>query len=518
MQAVRRLYLFILSGVSLGMLIGGAASLGASAIELISGSAVFGASFRQSLSTAAAILLVGVPVWALHWRAAQRAAEREIAERASALRRLYLYLVLTALLIASVIFATRLLEGLVAALVGTSPIDGVSLLTAAWQAGIAITFWVYHARVVGQDRAAVGEDGASATLRRWYVYGVQVAALLNVLFGTRDLLNNMLTLPGSIGIPGGLPHSVSLALVWLSIWAGHNRWTGQERQRNEDRTSTLRAVAAFIVIGVCVALVLGASSRALYYFLAQALGLPNPGGIYTLDFPTVAAQLSTVVVFGAGWALIRHHLRRDAAETETVRQAGVRRLYQHLVAMLALLALAFGLAHLLDTLIDAATPPSLTTWRDNLSAALTLILVALPTWLVYWRAAPDAAERFAFSRRLYLFAALAGIVLALLIAGATFAKDLLDAALGAGFQDVPKRVSASFATITVATVLGGYHWPILRGDGRQRTALSEPSPLARLETRRYLIEVNGATEMEVRQALQGLPEHARFSLRSEADD
>src|SRR5436190_1412684 len=110
MVAVRRLYVFILAGVGLGMAVAGAASLGTEAIQIALGVTPFGASSRGLLAGAAAALLVGLPVWILHWTAAQRLARRESSERASALRRLYLYVAQGSLLIAFTIGANRLIE------------------------------------------------------------------------------------------------------------------------------------------------------------------------------------------------------------------------------------------------------------------------------------------------------------------------------------------------------------------------------------------------------------------------
>ncbi len=512
MVAVRRLYLFIVSAISLGMVTSGAAALGGSVIDLAFGNAPFGASQRAFIATSAAVLLVGLPVWALHWSAAQRLAVRDPAERSSTLRRLYLYVVLAALLVTSAIFASRLLEQLLDPIASTASFDGSEVATAAWQLAVVFVFWRHHSRIADVDREAVGEARGSATLRRWYVYGVQFVAVLSTLFGARELLISVLISPGSLNGPTGIAGTVGRALAWLVVWVGLARWTGRDPLLANDRSSTLRAVQSFLVVGFGVALVLSETSRLLYYLLATALGVESPGGIASLEFGVLAGPLSTMLVFGGAWAAMRSRLRQDAGEGESPRQAGARRLYQHLVAFLALATLATGLATLLDTLLEASIPPSLTTWRDVLSFALTLIAVGLPLWLLHWKPQPVQGERFALSRRLYLFATLAGCVLALLIGGATLIKSVLDAALAASFDGLAKLISPALSAVLVASVLGAYHWRILRQDGAER-ALAEAPPKS-MPSEHLVIEVSGATEADLRQALASLPGGASYSIRS----
>jgi hypothetical protein len=68
----------------------------------------------------------------------------------------------------------------------TCPADPNWLVTSqgAWIALVFIVIWAFHFRIAARDRAAVGESGASATLRRWYMYVVLLAGLLVMLTGT----------------------------------------------------------------------------------------------------------------------------------------------------------------------------------------------------------------------------------------------------------------------------------------------------------------------------------------------
>ena len=71
MQTVRRIYLYLMSGIALGVLLVGLnilLSVVFHAIGLGRGDLVGGGeSDRQALSLAAALIVVGLLVWAVHW-------------------------------------------------------------------------------------------------------------------------------------------------------------------------------------------------------------------------------------------------------------------------------------------------------------------------------------------------------------------------------------------------------------------------------------------------------------------
>src|SRR6185312_4513894 len=167
-------------------------------------------------------------------------------------------------------------------------------------------------------------------------------------------------------------------------------------------------------------------------------------------------------------------------------------------------------------------------WRNPLSQYLTLLVVGAGVWLAHWRHAPWAAERQSLSRRLYVWAALLGSVLAVL----GFGIFLLYAVLNQVFQSHPRLDDPSnldfghyLAAVVVALAVGLYHFRVLRADSAARpTAAPEPSPPApapALETtkvpelvaagatgRRYVLTVTEATEDDLHQALATLPPHA----------
>src|SRR5207237_85948 len=81
------------------------------------------------------------------------------------------------------------------------------------------------------DRTITGESGYSATLRRWYGYGLLLLGLAFLLFGARNLLQQawvLLVDSGATIVPGNLvPSAMATMLTGLVVFQFHLRWTSR---------------------------------------------------------------------------------------------------------------------------------------------------------------------------------------------------------------------------------------------------------------------------------------------------
>ncbi len=520
----RRLYIYIVAAASFAMVLIGLINVGSTTINQLLNATPPYSNVRDAYAGFGAVILVGLPVWGIHWWLAQRFAARNADERASAIRRLYLYVVLAATGIALAVYLRRLIEDAAGVMLGSSS-DGASITRALWAVLVLAAFWIYHFRTARIDRSLVGESGVSATLRRWYAYGLLFLGLAFLLFGARNLLQQIWVLlvdSGQVIAPGGLvPTALATMLTGLLIWGFHSHWTARPPIAEDDQRSTLRAVQRFLALTGCVALALFGASQLLYYILARLLGIEHPGGVSTNVLIALASPVATVIVFGLAWLGIERQLAADAGAAEATRQAGVRHLYTHLVAFLALVTLAIGAAGLLWTLSDQLLGHGGGDWRDRISLFVTLVAVGVPMWLTRWHQSPEAAERYTLSRRLYLYATLLGSVLGVLISGAIFVYRLLalllgtsDAAGGAPVIDMGRAMSV----ILVAAAIGLYHWRVLRADSAARPAIAPvsavPSPVGGGgQGGGMVVTITGATEQQIRQSLSKLPDGATYTIQ-----
>src|SRR5258708_34416346 len=115
---------------------------------------------------------------------------------------------------------------------------------------------------------------------------------------------------------------------------------------------------------------------------------------------------------------MRRRLAKDSAAQEAERQAGIRRLYTNLVALVSLGAWAIGAGGLLWTLAEQAEAPIIGVpagdWKNPVSLWLTLLGVGAWVWFAHWRQAPWAPDRQGLPRRLCVWAGPLASALAIL--------------------------------------------------------------------------------------------------------
>jgi hypothetical protein len=526
---IRRIYAYLLAFAGLTMVALAAANLAQVLIDVLLNAPLSNTDryVRDAVSLWGATALVGLPVWLLHWLWIQRTANSDPGERASTLRRLYLYAVLGgAMLVMGVSIRETLLRSI-------NPSAGIAALGAQLDvilrqlpfALVAALVWIAHWRIAAIDRATVGETGGSATLRRWYTYAAAFIGLLVLLNGAYALVEVLWHAAAGTGPPTGavLAGPVADALVGLGIWLVH--WVVlpvrlPETARRDDGVSVLRSVYLFFALAVGVVGTLLGASQLLYYAVGRLLGVERPGGIGGDLLQAAAGPASAVIVYGVAWTYQRQAVRRQAAAfSEAPRQAGIRRLYSYVIALLALNVLATGVAGLLWTLGDVLFAPGAASgdfWRERVALFATLAFVGLPVWLLHWRpAAGSADEARSLARRLYVYLSLIAAMLTVVAAVAGVVYRLLGLALGGGFgQDVATDLAHALALANIAAVVAIYHWRVLRADAHfgesvaADGAAGELSERAAPEPERQaataVVEIHAADAEDLSRALSAL--------------
>jgi len=539
---LRRLYLYVVSAAALVLGAIGLIFLGGTILLFVFNDPSADSS-RGQLAIFAAMTLVALPVWAVHFWFARRFAQRDPFERASALRRLYLYWACLVTSISATVVLAFALSQLLQPALDSQPLNALTTSQLGWATLVLVAFFAFHFYVASTDRAAAGEEGTSSTLRRWYMYLALLVGLLMMLGGAQALLQLCWTRLADPAFDKFtyLSGPAGLALAGAVLWAFHGRAIAVNHV-TEDRHSTLRALQGFIAVAISIATALLGASQILYYLLARGLGVSNPGNAGDNVAVAAAAPGSFLLIYGTAWFLIRRRLARDAGTQEADRQAGVRRLYTNLAALVSLIVWAVGAGGLLWTLAEQAEAPIIGVpahdWKDPVSLWITLLVVGGAVWAAHWRHAPWAADRQSMGRKLYVWAALLGSILVVLGGGV----GMINALLQQVFSTHPKLHDVQnldfghyLALIVLAAGIGIYHWRVLRADAAARPpkpATAPPAqkavivaatthpvadavPLAEPSSphaHRYLLVVTDATDDDVHQALASLPPQASYKL------
>jgi hypothetical protein len=550
---LRRLYLYLVSAAALATLAIGLSLLGATVLLFVFNDPSAQDS-RTALAGYTAMTLVALPVWAVHFWFARRFAHRDPADRASAIRRLYVYWALLGTSIGAMFTLSFTIGHLLRPITDACPVitgtgcsggpEWLLISQGAWATIVLIGIWAFHLRIATRDRTVVGEEGASATLRRWYMYVALLVGLITMLSGAQSLMEEVwLKVRGSSFLsypPFG--DEAGQLLGGLALWGIHARLVSTTYV-DDDRKSTLRALEGFIAVAVCMVVALVGASQILYYALARVLGINNPGNAGSDLLGALAGPASLLVVYGVAWFLIRRRLSRDTGAHEVDRQAGVRRLYTNLAALVSMAALAIGAAGVLWNLAEQVEAPLIgvpaAEWKDPISLWITLFIVGAAAWLAHWRHAPWPGDRQSLSRRLYVWAALLASVLAVLGSGIALLSVVLQQVFSASPQ-LKNTDNLNFghflAVLVVAIMVGIYHWRVLRSDAAARPArhvadvapaiAAAPvvaastvasAPIATAQGKRFILSVENASEDDVHQALANLPPQASYKLTSESD-
>lgn len=475
---VRRLYLYAAAFIGLQILAGGLRMVvGVSLERLFWPGAITSAQLDISLlSFSVALLVVGAPLWAVHWFVIQRGRSRP-EEQHAALRRLYGYAVLLVAML-GLLFAARTL---VIGLLGAAPADGAPSTIAGALAAFAVDalIWLYHWRVFGVDRALVETAGGPATLRRWYLVIVQAFGLGMASYAAADLLHQLLRLGLSspIGDAGGARTAVASLIAGLAVWLPHHLW-GQRLPRQpaplrvDEARSTLRQVYAALVVTTAAVATLGG----LGVLLAAALLALFGGAAWSSVLQDHTQALATALIALPLWRYHQALIRREAGLSENAaRTATARRLIDYLTAAIGLGALFFGLGGLLSTLLRLGLAPDAlgSGWRDALSFNLALAIIALPVYLAAARSAERRAsgapaEARTLARRVYLYAALLFGVIALIVAVVALLRIVIASILGAAEPNSLAEAGRWLGYAVIGAVIAAYHLSLLRRVGASR--------------------------------------------------
>ncbi len=472
MNTTKRLYFYGVSFVTLVVAVNGIVLLIRFLIELFTKSTISGWDDQASLGLS--MVIVGAPLWVLHWQYTQRQAAKQPDETASTLRKLYLYGVLfTATLVVFIAVHSLLFQ-----VMGG---DNFS----AYFAGQALVWgivWGYHWSVERQEQVVL----SGLTLKRWYMYGTSVYTLIALFGGVIGVLTvlfqwayDSLFQTRAIISDGGVWNSTMqdgiASLVAGGVWWSFH-WFYLARR---DVESTLRQVYLnlFAFLGGAIT-ALAAIGTVLYTVIRWLLGeTESPAAADHFRVITVA-----VPFLFAGTALLIYHWQvlQDESRLLAGRLAGAKRSFGYIMSAIGLGTAAVGVPLIVGAVIGQVLPEAGDSIagsepvRDQLAFALTVLIIGLPLWYWYWprmqRTVREGGveERGALARRIYIYGVLGVLALAGIGSLIGFLTGLFNDLLRGDLTvDFLRNGRWMLGIIAGSGALLPYHWQVLREDQRQ---------------------------------------------------
>ena len=478
---VRRLYFYVVSFIALMVGANGLALAAAYVIEVLFGGDVLDPS-RTVLATGLAMAIVGMPLWALHWRIVLRLVRELPVETRSPIRKCYVYVVMAASVFLVIAGLVQVLQWAF----GAESFTG-------WPWAAAAVFgavWAYHWRTEEAEGQPTPETLA---VRRLYLYLTAAATLIMgatglaqvihvvLLEGYESLVSTTVLHPSGAGLwREPIREDLALGLVGAVMWAVH--WLYLARG---DFTSVLRQLYfyLFAILGGIVT-VMASLGIILYITLEWAIGVPE-ATTASLHFRSLPGALASL---GIGLGIFVYHWVAAGWEAGSPAPAlqRVRRSYSYVAAALGLGALAFAIGTVvsaaIETLAESGGEIIVDTdlWRNHMALGITLAILGLPLWGRYWTSVQrqlrtgDAAARTSIARRIFIFGVLGAGMLALL-GGAShlvyvFLRELMEGDLSKVLRDA----NESLGVLVAAAVFLPYHWMVYRADRRVTGEEGEP--------------------------------------------
>ena len=480
MRAIRRIYFYLVSFISILTLVWGITNL----LRSIANRQTAGDQ-STILSAGLAQILVSIPIFLLHWLIVQRDARKSEEEKNSLVRALFFYAILISTLIPVVQNFMALLNRLLLQGVRLNPQRAVfggnqSLSDNLIAVVVNLILAVYFFRVLRSEWATSTDTGNLVDLRRLYRYVWMLYSLGLTILGVQKLTAFILVWQQSIGTTGKeqLGNAVTLLIVGVPLWV---YWWGRIQASinvDEERHSTLRTIILYL-LSLTGAITFSVNAGViLHWLLRVALGDPNT---FTMLLTRLSQPISLALPFGVIWAYFAFILEGDiASEIDEVKRPAMRRLYRYILSAIGLGGTIYGLAGTAGFIVNLLTRQSLS-WQDKhqyLAANLAVLLVGVVLWLVYWLKVNresmlegvmgDHARR-SLSRKSYLYLVVFACVIGTMASTGYLLYRLLQSIFGSPGYNLLTDSLQNLRLILIFASFLAYHLTCLNRDNRALT-------------------------------------------------
>ncbi len=487
MKTIRRLYFYAVAAISVEVVLWGIISLLRSIFN--AGKVVDSAS---TLAQALSLILVGVPIFLVHWLWAQRVSAKDDEEKTASVRAIFFYGILLGTLIPAVQNLLALIDrtflsaaNLYAyrAIVGGTQTWVDNLIAIVINLLLAAYFW----NILKAEWHTLTETENFSEIRRLYRFIWMLYGLLMVVFGAQQALDYAFTLSTEnvLGMIGRetVVNAIALLVIGSPIWFFSWRILQDVLPDSAERESYLRLGILYLLSLSGVIVVLTAGGSLIYMILMYAFG---DGKSFTEFVQDIGGPISIGLPFGVIWAYFGNWLSRQFAfDEDPPRRAGKQRLYRYILSFLGLGATFFAVESLFSVIIDLTTAQTYLSsggFASPVSGALAALVVGLPLWLMTWR--PMQAEaleegsvgdhaRRSVIRKTYLYIVLFISVIGGMVSAGGLIFTLINTALGGETGDFANSILNGLQALILFGVLLLYHLSALRKDGAARADVLE---------------------------------------------
>jgi hypothetical protein len=483
MASIRRWYIYLVCAISL--------QATAWAMINLLRDLLLGQYSATAMALPIAVIVIGLPVYLAHWLWAQSLARHDPEEKASHLRSLYLYGMLSGFLGPFIINTYNLVNMLFLMLLGVGGStyaygaysEHDTLLRSLAVLVVLAILWGYHQNQANVDARVKPETGNRATIHRLYVLSFSAVGLTLTVLGIINFVRFLLYQIGPSynavnTYPSLLAGSLTDLIIGLGCWAPFWRQAqilaGGPSQ--EEKESALRKFYLYAAVFIGILGTVANVTVILASCFRRFLDLPPQGD--------VRQPLPNVIGLAILWISQGIILQSDTRQVEEApRQAGIRRLYLYIMAAVGLAAFLGGMGGLVSIVIRTQAGTDFdANLRSQFAWFLSALLAGLPVWITPWRTAQRLAgdsspassdARRSIVRRIYLYFYLFAATMIGLSGAVYIVYRLVSAQLGET-KPTLSDLGQAMAFTLIAMAVWAYHGVVLRRDGeliRQEQAM-----------------------------------------------
>ncbi len=545
MQTARRLYAYVISGISLGALVIGISMLLTVLFERLglgpTGEFLFGGedAVRQQLTLASAVTAVSLPVWLIHWSVAERSVRPDRpgapVERTSAVRGLYFALAMGALLVATATGLATALEATVLRLAGGEVFGYRTIGGGLALALVAGAAWAYHVRLRTRDWSRGPMTGAGAWLPRTYLYVAMFGGLMILLSGVIgfiDLLGRLVldeppiftdTSSGSWWV-APLASALTSVVVGGAVWFGHAAYSGSLVRDSGWRGASERP--AKLRLAYFVAVMIATAGGTIYLLgdgagnaLAAALGVADTEGS-SQAIGSILLPILSAIPYAITWLLHARWMEGEAAALGSPERIETDdRLQLYPVALVGLAFAATATAWLIGIVIDVLFGGDQVLsggdeWRRQLAQFVPFAGLGFAVWIWRWsgvnsRWAVDPVDEAASTtRRAVLLLVIAVGIGAAVISGGVILYRLFGSLFGLTQTGDPvSELSLPLGVLLVSAIVTLFHLRQLRRDQSLRAGIDASASQEILAGPSTSLRLTGPAGADMAPAVASLREH-----------
>jgi hypothetical protein len=483
MKTIRRLYFYLVTLVSLEVVVWALISLARS---------IFDRSLADILAGGLAFILVALPVFLFHWRFVQREAAADNEERFSGVRALFLY---TAWIILAIPVVHSLISIVLRVLAVLFEVNRAAVAIGgnqSWTDNIiailvnaVLAGYIYS--VLQQDWQANPTEDAFPIVRRlnrylWVIYGLGLtyAGVVQILLYIVETIESANYGSGQDTL---LVNGLGLILVGIPLWLYCWRIVESSMSQPQERHAQIRTAVLYGLTLLAAFATLVASGSAFLFLLRIPF-------FESETFKTVWGDLGTTISVTlpsfAVWAYHWNILKQDIAKLPgEVQQYTQRRLYFYLLSLAGMVTTFIALQLLITLIMDVLFCSPITSsarqvctrlLENQLPELIAALLVSVPLWILHWRPAQNRARqddalgesaRASLLRRGYLYLVLLAGVIGSMVTTGWLLFELISSVLGIDNPDFMRTFLTLLGTLVLFLVFTFYHWRLLRQDGHK---------------------------------------------------